>query len=299
MRPACAAAGRPCAMSSTALAAAHAAHDDPPMAIAEMAASVRRWIEEHTFVPDSGSTGVQFVDDQAARYGEFDEIAARRSHRGRVARPAEAEHFLSGFAAGVARLAHGEGSSRGRRGAVPRAAAVALRARDGFDRQPGRRSARGAFHVHRRDPAGEARGREMADSFPTSFQAERDTTRWIRTLGNGPRCAPPGRRGTRMHFTALSAHGDRSVRRPGRSARSRRISVVRSSSSRSTSSGWRKSPRTKRSWIRARKGSSCTRCSRLSSGAGSRTGTRRSRRTRSTPPARCFARSSRNSREVV
>ena len=58
-----------------ALAAAHTAHDDPPMAIAEMAAGIRRWIEERTLVPDSGSTGVQFVDDQAARYGEFDEIA--------------------------------------------------------------------------------------------------------------------------------------------------------------------------------------------------------------------------------
>jgi RecB family exonuclease len=58
-----------------ALAAAHAAHDDPPMAVAEMAASVRRWIEEHTFVPDSGTAGVQFLDDQAARYGEFDEMA--------------------------------------------------------------------------------------------------------------------------------------------------------------------------------------------------------------------------------
>ena len=57
-----------------ALLAAHAAHDDPPIAIAQMAASVRRWIEEHTLVPDSGSTGVQFVDDQAVRYGDFDEI---------------------------------------------------------------------------------------------------------------------------------------------------------------------------------------------------------------------------------
>jgi ATP-dependent helicase/nuclease subunit B len=58
-----------------ALMAAHSAHDDPPMAIAELAASIRRWIEERTLVPDSPSTGVQFVDDQAARYGDFDEIA--------------------------------------------------------------------------------------------------------------------------------------------------------------------------------------------------------------------------------
>jgi ATP-dependent helicase/nuclease subunit B len=58
-----------------ALAAAHGTHDDPPIDITQMAASVRRWIEEHTFVPDSDTTGVQFVDDQAARYGEFDEMA--------------------------------------------------------------------------------------------------------------------------------------------------------------------------------------------------------------------------------
>ena len=58
-----------------ALAAAHAAHDEAPIDVGEMAASVRRWIEEHTFVPDAGTTGVQLVDDQAARYGEFDEIA--------------------------------------------------------------------------------------------------------------------------------------------------------------------------------------------------------------------------------
>jgi len=56
------------------LAAAHAAHDDTGVAIGELSASVRRWIEEQTFLPDSGDAGVQFLDDQAARYGEFDEI---------------------------------------------------------------------------------------------------------------------------------------------------------------------------------------------------------------------------------
>ena len=58
-----------------ALAGAYAAHDDAPIDISAMAANVRRWIEEQTFVPDSDGMGVQFVDDQAARYGEFDEIA--------------------------------------------------------------------------------------------------------------------------------------------------------------------------------------------------------------------------------
>jgi RecB family exonuclease len=60
--------------SLAALAAAHAAYDDRPITIAEMAASIRRWIEEHTFEPEQDGTGVQFVDDQAARYGVFDDV---------------------------------------------------------------------------------------------------------------------------------------------------------------------------------------------------------------------------------
>ena len=59
----------------TALAAAHEAHDDAPVGIADMAAGVRRWIEEQTFLPDTGGAGIQLLDDQAARYGEFDDIA--------------------------------------------------------------------------------------------------------------------------------------------------------------------------------------------------------------------------------
>jgi ATP-dependent helicase/nuclease subunit B len=40
-----------------------------------MALAVRRWIEQQTFSAESGSAGVHFVDDQAARFGEFDHIA--------------------------------------------------------------------------------------------------------------------------------------------------------------------------------------------------------------------------------
>ena len=57
------------------LAAAHASHDDAPLAIAEMAVSVRRWIEEHTCAPDESEGGLHLLDDQAARYGRFEEIA--------------------------------------------------------------------------------------------------------------------------------------------------------------------------------------------------------------------------------
>ena len=60
-----------------ALAAAARAHDDVPVEVDGLASIVRRWIEESTFAPapseDQG--GVQLVDDHAARYGDFDEIA--------------------------------------------------------------------------------------------------------------------------------------------------------------------------------------------------------------------------------
>jgi ATP-dependent helicase/nuclease subunit B len=88
-----------------ALEAVHAAHDDPEWAIREIALAVRRWIEEHTFAPSAvpasvppatsvpGGTilppgtevaqgtevdappDVQLLDDQAARYGLFDDVS--------------------------------------------------------------------------------------------------------------------------------------------------------------------------------------------------------------------------------
>ena len=108
-----------------ALAGAHAAHDDAPIDIAEMAASVRRWIEEQTFVPDSDGTGVQLVDDQAARYGEFDEIALVGLIEGEWPERPKRNIFYPVVAAGLARLADGKGSPWRGRGAIPRAAPVA------------------------------------------------------------------------------------------------------------------------------------------------------------------------------
>ncbi|HEY4957923.1 MAG TPA: PD-(D/E)XK nuclease family protein [Caldimonas sp.] len=43
------------------------------MTIDEIAPDVRRWIEDETFVPESGDAGLQLLDAQAARYGDFDE----------------------------------------------------------------------------------------------------------------------------------------------------------------------------------------------------------------------------------
>ena len=58
------------------LAAVHAAHDDPAWTIDDLAMAVRRWIEDQTFAPSADDArGVHLLDDQAARYGDFDVVA--------------------------------------------------------------------------------------------------------------------------------------------------------------------------------------------------------------------------------
>jgi len=57
-----------------ALGAAHLQHDDPVIPFADLASSIRRWIEDQTFAPQRGTGGVHLVDAQAARYGDYDEI---------------------------------------------------------------------------------------------------------------------------------------------------------------------------------------------------------------------------------
>ena len=58
------------------LASVHAAHDDPAWTIDEVGIAVRRWIEDQTFVPaPDDNRGVHLLDDQAARYGDFDDVA--------------------------------------------------------------------------------------------------------------------------------------------------------------------------------------------------------------------------------
>lgn len=58
----------------SALGAAHARHYDPVWSFDELAAAVRRAFGEDTFAVRSGDTGVHLLDDQAARYGDFDDI---------------------------------------------------------------------------------------------------------------------------------------------------------------------------------------------------------------------------------
>jgi RecB family exonuclease len=61
------------------LADAHERHHDPRWTIDDLAVAVRRWVEDETFAPvddvESDAAGLHLLDDQAARYGEFDDIA--------------------------------------------------------------------------------------------------------------------------------------------------------------------------------------------------------------------------------
>ena len=52
----------------------HAAFDDGPLSSAELANSVRRWIEGQTFSPRTGAAGVLLLDARAAAYADVDEL---------------------------------------------------------------------------------------------------------------------------------------------------------------------------------------------------------------------------------
>ena len=56
------------------MASAYASQGDREAAIDDLAPEIRRWIEDATFAPTSGGQGVHFLDSQAARFGEFDNI---------------------------------------------------------------------------------------------------------------------------------------------------------------------------------------------------------------------------------
>ncbi|MFN7918320.1 MAG: PD-(D/E)XK nuclease family protein [Vicinamibacterales bacterium] len=56
------------------VADAHAQHHDPEWSVADLATAVRRWIGDETFATDGAMSGVRLLDDQAARYGDFDDL---------------------------------------------------------------------------------------------------------------------------------------------------------------------------------------------------------------------------------
>lgn len=49
-------------------------HDAHPMEFEDVAATVRRWIESHTFAPRTGDGGVHLVDAASAPFGDFDVV---------------------------------------------------------------------------------------------------------------------------------------------------------------------------------------------------------------------------------
>jgi RecB family exonuclease len=56
------------------IAAARERHHDAPWTIDDLASAVRRWIAEQTFQVADAADGVHLLDDQAARYGDFDDM---------------------------------------------------------------------------------------------------------------------------------------------------------------------------------------------------------------------------------
>lgn len=57
-----------------ALESASQRHDEAPVSLADLAATIRRWIEGRTFTPRTGGGGVRLLDADAARFGRFDEV---------------------------------------------------------------------------------------------------------------------------------------------------------------------------------------------------------------------------------
>src|SRR4030095_11906032 len=53
---------------------AYSRFDERPVTFDDVAGSVRRWIEEHTFAPRVGDSGVHVVDAASAPFGEFDVV---------------------------------------------------------------------------------------------------------------------------------------------------------------------------------------------------------------------------------
>jgi RecB family exonuclease len=56
------------------LASAYAAHGERDATLDDLVPDIRRWIEEATFVQQSGDAGLHLLDAQAARFGEFDDV---------------------------------------------------------------------------------------------------------------------------------------------------------------------------------------------------------------------------------
>jgi hypothetical protein len=58
----------------TALRDAHLQFDDRPRPLVELVATIRRWIEDQTFAPRTGESGVLLLDARAAEFAEVDAV---------------------------------------------------------------------------------------------------------------------------------------------------------------------------------------------------------------------------------
>ena len=53
---------------------AHRVHDDAPLPLGDLLATIRRWVEGQTFAPRAGTRGVLLMDATAAPYAEIDDL---------------------------------------------------------------------------------------------------------------------------------------------------------------------------------------------------------------------------------
>ena len=58
----------------TALSDAYARHDDRPADFSDLTTIIRGWIEDQTFSPRAGATGVHVADAESAAFGDFDDV---------------------------------------------------------------------------------------------------------------------------------------------------------------------------------------------------------------------------------
>lgn len=56
------------------LRSAHERHDDEALEVDELAGTLRRWIDSHTFAPRTGAGGVRLLDAASAPYADLDEL---------------------------------------------------------------------------------------------------------------------------------------------------------------------------------------------------------------------------------
>ena len=128
-RPRSFARARPSPRILESLAAAHAAHDDRDATIDELAPDIRRWIEDETFVPESGGDGHPARRRPGRALRGLRRGGDRRADRRRMAGTAAPQHLLSARAARVARMAVGKGSPRRRDGGLRRSRCARRRMR--------------------------------------------------------------------------------------------------------------------------------------------------------------------------